>query len=569
VLAGDSMLRLVSTLGGFRETDRFEKILTGVLVALAYTSSTRVLEYATDISIDGRVARSSNPGKDARESCIRSRFMGSQLRAPAPLLSLPVLASWTCWLTVATFMVLASLLMLVRMRKRGASGHRRTLAFFHPFAECGGGGERVLWAAVDALVREGNGTPEYDIVIYCQDVRTSEKSSEQVLADHANSRFNLAVPPSAFRVVPIRYRHLLVPSNYPRLTMVFQALASIVVTVECLWRGGSLPDVWVDTTGWAFGYPLLKLLDPRMSVVAYVHYPTVSSDMLMRVKNREASYNNRARVTRSRLLSLVKALYYQMVGYWYGFCGGCADVCMVNSSWTKAHVEEIFWWRGRRRPRGRGATLVYPPCDCVALSSVALEGRRGRDGTKQIISLAQFRPEKNHEVQLEAVRVLAEMRETGGDTGDFKVAFVGGCRDAGDFARVERLRSQTKALGLEDRVAFFVNVPFPELQRLLGASVAGLHSMKDEHFGISVVEYMAAGAIPIAHNSAGPRMDIVTKETGYLVETAEECAAAMAAVLGMSESDRVAMAALGRRRAELFTQEKFQQGFLGALLSGL
>lgn len=32
---------------------------------------------------------------------------------------------------------------------------------------------------------------------------------------------------------------------------------------------------------------------------------------------------------------------------------------------------------------------------------------------------------------------------------------------------------------------------------LLGAAVAGIHSMTDEHFGISVVEYMAAGAIPI------------------------------------------------------------------------
>lgn len=36
-----------------------------------------------------------------------------------------------------------------------------------------------------------------------------------------------------------------------------------------------------------------------------------------------------------------------------------------------------------------------------------------------------------------------------------------------------------------------------ELVRLLGAAVAGIHSMTDEHFGISVVEYMAAGAIPI------------------------------------------------------------------------
>jgi alpha-1,2-mannosyltransferase len=33
--------------------------------------------------------------------------------------------------------------------------------------------------------------------------------------------------------------------------------------------------------------------------------------------------------------------------------------------------------------------------------------------------------------------------------------------------------------------------------RLLAGATAGIHSMTDEHFGISVVEYMAAGAIPI------------------------------------------------------------------------
>jgi len=33
--------------------------------------------------------------------------------------------------------------------------------------------------------------------------------------------------------------------------------------------------------------------------------------------------------------------------------------------------------------------------------------------------------------------------------------------------------------------------------------------MKFEHFGISIVEMMAAGIITIAHNSAGPKQDII------------------------------------------------------------
>lgn len=38
-----------------------------------------------------------------------------------------------------------------------------------------------------------------------------------------------------------------------------------------------------------------------------------------------------------------------------------------------------------------------------------------------------------------------------------------------------------------------MNASFEELRLLLGDAVAGLHTMVDEHFGISVVEYMAAG----------------------------------------------------------------------------
>lgn len=46
-----------------------------------------------------------------------------------------------------------------------------------------------------------------------------------------------------------------------------------------------------------------------------------------------------------------------------------------------------------------------------------------------------------------------------------------------------------------------------------------IHTMKEEHFGISIVEMMSAGLIVIAHNSAGPKMDIIgsaSKIVGFL-----------------------------------------------------
>jgi hypothetical protein len=48
-----------------------------------------------------------------------------------------------------------------------------------------------------------------------------------------------------------------------------------------------------------------------------------------------------------------------------------------------------------------------------------------------------------------------------------------------------------------EHVDFSVNAPFSEVEQMLGGAVGGLHTMVDEHFGISIVEYMAAGGFLI------------------------------------------------------------------------
>ena len=70
-------------------------------------------------------------------------------------------------------------------------------------------------------------------------------------------------------------------------------------------------------------------------------------------------------------------------------------------------------------------------------------------------------------------------------------------------ARVEKLREAAEQLGLAQHVDFCLGVSNQELRSLLGDAVGGLHTMLDEHFGISVVEYMAAGT-PSALNPRSP-----------------------------------------------------------------
>lgn len=150
-----------------------------------------------------------------------------------------------------------------------------------------------------------------------------------------------------------------------------------------------------------------------------------------------------------------------------------------------------------------------------------------------------------------------------------KLQLVGSCRNEADERRLQKLQDLAVELKVADDVEFHKNVMYSDLVKLLGGAVAGIHSMIDEHFGICVVEYMAAGAIPIAHNSAGPKMDIVLAEdgeqTGFLAENVEEYAEAIFNVIMMPESERRIMAAAARRRASKFSEERFFEDFKAAV----
>lgn len=65
---------------------------------------------------------------------------------------------------------------------------------------------------------------------------------------------------------------------------------------------------------------------------------------------------------------------------------------MVNSSWTWDHIHSLWW--SLAPPH-----CIYPPCDTAALQQLPLDRKLKR---LYLVSVAQFRPEKNHLLQLQA-----------------------------------------------------------------------------------------------------------------------------------------------------------------------
>ena len=84
--------------------------------------------------------------------------------------------------------------------------------------------------------------------------------------------------------------------------------------------------------------------------------------------------------------------------------------------------------------------------------------------------------------------------------------------------------------------------------------------MRNEHFGISVVELMAGGAIVVAHDSGGPQMDIVRDgENGFLATTADDYAEKMAHIAQLDDSQLRDIRKQARSDVERFSDESFRE----------
>lgn len=198
--------------------------------------------------------------------------------------------------------------------------------------------------------------------------------------------------------------------------------------------------------------------------------------MLNKVSSGMESYNNQNFVAKSSLLSSMKLVYYKIFAKLYSWMGRTSDTVMVNSSWTENHINQLWQIPAK-------TFKVYPPCDTEEFKKIIQPEDDSKKNGFRIVSVAQFRPEKDHPMQLRALNQLRKI-VTAEVWNQIKLVLIGSVRNEDDERRVNDLRKLSKELHIDDNVEFHLNVSFDELKKQLAEGLIGIHTMWNEHFGI-------------------------------------------------------------------------------------
>ena len=463
----------------------------------------------------------------------------------------------------------------------------KTISFVHPFCADCGGGEKVLWRIVSNLISStleelssiNTNQPIQKLKI---NIISGKKDNVQELLQKLHTRFGIDLGKEHINsndnnnnfmqaninnklvidveLISLKSGYMLRPQKF--LTMFLQILGQIYFGFEIITNVYS--DVYCDTSGLPFCYFILKYFG-HAKVTAYTHYPFISYEMINQVQHNMPGVHSRGTHNKFKLFKDIKIYYYKLILKLYELMGNkCLSFAYVNSTWTLNHMKELW----RELDKNRKLKILYPPC------SISLYKEAAKNDQRQniIISFAQFRPEKRQDMQ---IRILAKLKEKLNNNysgfQDLELHIIGGVRNSDDQKILDNLINYSKQLGVQDYVKFLPNGSIREILEEFSKAKIAIHTMIAEHFGITLIEMMAAGLILVTHNSAGAKDDILVPsedgtKPGFLVENEDDYVNQIEEILiRYDDIMRRQYVPASRKRAEKFSDEAFKEQFISEL----
>ncbi|EGV64578.1 asparagine-linked glycosylation protein [Yamadazyma tenuis] len=373
-------------------------------------------------------------------------------------------------------------------------GRKVLFGFFHPYANNGGGGERVLWQAVHSTLL----TKDTNIAV----IYTVNMEEPANILRKVQDKFGIDVDGDRVVFIYLRkYGKLIANDYWKHFTLLGQLFGSLMLSAEALFELS--PDVWVDTIGLPGSYFLVSV-SLKIPILAYVHYPILQQDMFNKLKYRNIKQLIKFRPSVQNIKDVVKLVYWDALYYLYVYLGSLVDITVANGSWTFDHMQKI-WFLNKKY--NSSMEVLFPPC---GTENGHLEKALVSKRNNKMIYIAQFRSEKRHDLILkqysEFLKVFQKSKQPIKNLPT--LVFLGSCRTGDDTETLLEIKQLTAELNLSDYVEFIVDCSYSEILHQLSKVKFGLNSMWNEHFGIGVVEYMNHGVIPIVHASAGPLLDI-------------------------------------------------------------
>lgn len=195
--------------------------------------------------------------------------------------------------------------------------------------------------------------------------------------------------------------------------------------------------------------------------------------------------------------------------------------------------------------------IIYPPVDVDKIKSLKKKN--------YILSVGRFfgyLKDKKHAVLIEAFKDLLENE----DARNWSLHLVGSAGE-GDESYLDELKELAKGLP----VNFYPNLGYDKLINLYGESSIYWHASgfeevdptKMEHFGISTVEAMAGGCVPVVINKGGQVEIIEPSKSGYLWDTLEDLKEFSLKLIGDTQL-RQKMSTQAIERSKDFSKEKFE-----------
>jgi alpha-1,2-mannosyltransferase len=232
--------------------------------------------------------------------------------------------------------------------------------------------------------------------------------------------------------------------------------------------------------------------------------------------------------------------YSKLYGLFTRFLRQPYNVTMTNSEFNRDII---------RQHLGKEALVVYPPVDVQKIESTSRKASRENIA----VTVSRFRSAKGLAI---IPAIAARLRNC-------KFILIG-TTDRNSKECLQEIWKKAKEFNVETSLQIFANEPSGFLLSKLSTAKVLLHTQAYEAFGMSVVEAMAAGCVPVVPRDGGPWFDILEKTEGVYGFSYGSVAEAAQKIRMLLDDDklRTEVSTRASRRAMDFDSSIFERRIL-------